>query len=61
MEAGDLPEFALYMPGMGGNLKLELQANGKSKQLTEADSIRTVYRPGAMVYTIKDALWAMGN
>ncbi len=49
------------MPGMGGNLKLELQANGKSKQLTEADSIRTVYRPGAMVYTIKDALLGNGE
>ena len=26
-EAGDLPEFALYLPGMGGNLKLGI---GKS-------------------------------
>src|SRR6478609_798587 len=24
VEAGDLPEFAMYMPGMGGNMKLGL-------------------------------------
>ena len=28
-EAGDLPEFALYMPGMGGNLKFGIIVNGK--------------------------------
>lgn len=31
VEAGDLPEFALYMPGMGGNLKFGLTTAGKSK------------------------------
>lgn len=61
VETGDLPEFALYMPGMGGNLKLELNVKGKTKLLTEADNIRAVYRPGAMVYTIKDSLLGKGE
>lgn len=58
VEAGDLPEFAMYMPGMGGNLKLGL-ANGKnSKWITEADKINTKYTPGTVEYAIKDALLA---
>src|SRR6185503_15330134 len=39
VEAGDLPEFALYMPGMGGNFKFGLIAGNKSKWLIEAQSI----------------------
>src|SRR5690606_34590440 len=45
VETGDLPEFALYMPGMGGNCKIGLLYKSQSKWLTEAESIRTVYRP----------------
>src|SRR5690606_7724601 len=26
VEAGDLPEFSMYMPGMGGNLRFGIQA-----------------------------------
>ncbi len=59
VEAGDLPEFAMYMPGMGGNFKLGI-ANGKnSKWITEADKINTKYTPGTVEYQIKDAL--LGN
>ena len=29
VEAGDLPEFAMYMPGMGGNLRFALM-NGNN-------------------------------
>ncbi|RAK70628.1 DUF4450 domain-containing protein [Hymenobacter edaphi] len=56
VEAGDLPEFALYLPGMGGNLKFGLVAGGRSKWLIEADSIEARYRPGTMRYRIQDAL-----
>ncbi|GAB3836124.1 DUF4450 domain-containing protein [Hymenobacter jeollabukensis] len=56
VEAGDLPEFALYLPGMGGNLKFGLVAGGRSKWLIEADSIEARYRPGTMLYRIQDAL-----
>lgn len=56
VEAGDLPEFSLYMPGLGGTMKLALITAGQSKWLTECSSIQTIYRPGAMVYKIKDPL-----
>src|SRR5665811_1943601 len=39
VEAGDLPEFALYMPGMGGNLRLGLIQGDSSKWLTNAKTI----------------------
>lgn len=60
-EAGDLPEFALYLPGMGGNLKFGLIRNGKSKWLIGADKIETRYRPGSMLYSVKDALLGQGE
>jgi hypothetical protein len=55
VEAGDLPEFALYMPGMGGNFRFALN----DKWLTAAQYIKTIYRPGSMLYEIKDPL--LGN
>lgn len=59
VEAGDLPEFAMYMPGMGGNFKLGLISGKNSKWLTAADKINTKYTPGTVEYQIKDAL--LGN
>ncbi|HEX7846847.1 MAG TPA: DUF4450 domain-containing protein [Chitinophagaceae bacterium] len=61
VEAGDLPEFAMYMPGMGGNLQFKLLKDGKTKWLVKADSIKTVYRAGSMIYEIKDALLGNGK
>ncbi|MEP6514514.1 MAG: DUF4450 domain-containing protein [Parafilimonas sp.] len=55
-EAGDLPEFAMYMPGMGGNLKFGIIANGKSKWLIDAQYIKAIYQAGSMLYGIKDDL-----
>ena len=59
-EAGDLPEFALYLPGMGGNIKMGIEIAGQAKWLTEADSIETRYLPGKMQYVIRDALCKKG-
>src|SRR5688572_25443698 len=42
VEAGDLPEFALYLPGMGGNLKLGLISGDKSIWLTKANNIKAI-------------------
>ncbi|WP_183559649.1 DUF4450 domain-containing protein [Mucilaginibacter sp. SP1R1] len=56
VEAGDLPEFALYLPGMGGNLKMGLINGDQSKWLINAGFIKARYRPGSMIYKIKDAL-----
>ncbi len=59
VETGDLPEFALYMPGMGGNFKLGISNGKNSKWITEADSIETRYAPGVMEYILRDAI--LGN
>lgn len=59
-EAGDLPEFALYMPGMGGNLKFGFIINGKSKWLIEAKNIKAIYRAGSMLYEVRDPLLQNG-
>ncbi len=55
-EAGDLPEFALYMPGMGGNLKFGFIVEGKSKWLIEVKNIKAIYRAGSMLYEVRDPL-----
>lgn len=56
VETGDLPEFAMYMPGMGGNLKFGLISGNHSKWITEADDIATRYTPGIMEYEVTDKL-----
>ena len=56
IEAGDLPEFALYLPGMGGNLKFALAKGDKAIWLIDAAEIETRYRPGSLIYTISDPL-----
>lgn len=61
VEAGDLPEFALYLPGMGGNLKFGLLAKGQSKWLIAATTITARYRPGMMRYDITDPLLGAGR
>ena len=61
VEAGDLPEFALYLPGMGGNLKFGLIAGEHSKWLINAQKIETRYRPGSMIYMIQDSLLSQGK
>jgi len=61
VETGDLPEFAMYMPGMGGNLKFGL-ANGKeNKWITETSKIETRYVSGTMQYEIQDPILGSGK
>src|SRR5436190_1409677 len=60
VEAGDLPEFALYMPGMGGNFKFGIIDGNKSKWLTDARNIKATYRPGSMLYEITDEMLRNG-
>ncbi len=61
VEAGDLPELALYMPGMGGNLSFGLIAGNESKWLNQAKKITARYRPGSMRYEIEDSLLGQGK
>ncbi|WP_163716219.1 DUF4450 domain-containing protein [Mangrovibacterium lignilyticum] len=58
VEAGDLPEFSLYMPRLGGTLRLGLQTSTSSKWLIECDHIEARYNSGSMRYKIKDELLA---
>ena len=61
VEAGDLPEFAMYMPGMGGNLKFGLSNATSSKWLIDAAKITARYRPGSMLYEIEDPILGKGK
>ncbi len=56
VDAGDKPEFSLYLPGRGGNLRLGIKTAQGVKWLNDADQIVARYQPGSMVYEIKDAL-----
>lgn len=61
IETGDRPEFALYMPGMGGNFKFGIGNHQQTKWLTQANKISARYRAGAMLYTIEDSLLGKGK
>ncbi len=56
IEAGDLPEFALYFPGIGGDLKLGIVTPQGTKWFNDFDTVETRYRPGSMLYRLKDHL-----
>ena len=60
VDAGDTPEFSLYLPGHGGNLKLGFIVGEQSKWAADADEVIARYRPGRMIYEIRDALLAKG-
>jgi len=60
VEAGDLPEFAMYLRGMGGHFKLGLVSGDSSRWLSGAEQIKARYRPGSMRYEITDPLLGDG-
>jgi hypothetical protein len=68
VDASDLPEFSLYLPGHGGNLKLGFIAAGAtnasgaaSKWAAIADEVVARYRPGRMIYELRDSLLGTGS
>ncbi len=61
VDAGDAPEFSLYLPGRGGNLRLGLRTGGKSLWLHQAHEVVARYRPGKMLYEIRDPLLGNGT
>jgi hypothetical protein len=61
VDAGDRPEFVLYLPGRGGNLRLGLRSATDTKWLHDAATIEARYRPGGMRYTIRDPLLGAGT
>ncbi len=56
VDGGDKPEFVLYLPGRGGNLRFGIRASGRAKWLHAAERIVTRYRPGELRYEIRDPL-----
>lgn len=61
VETGDKPEFALYMPGMGGNFKLGIERNGANIWLNDAKNVEARYRAGARIYQIADPILGSGT
>lgn len=61
IDGGDKPEFSLYLPGRGGNLRFGIQTAAGTKWLNDADEIVTRYRAGSMVYEIHDRLLGAGK
>ena len=61
VDAGDRPEFTLYLPGRGGNLRIGIEKGGTAKWLSEAQSIVTRYRAAEMIYEIHDPLLGAGT
>jgi hypothetical protein len=56
VDGGDRPEFILYLPGRGGNLRLGLKSGKSVKWLHDAKQIISRYRPGELIYDIRDPI-----
>jgi Domain of unknown function (DUF4450) len=54
IDCGDKPEFSIYTSGRGGNLRPGIKTRYGIKWLNDADEIVTRYRPGSMIYEIRD-------
>jgi len=61
IDGGDKPEFSLYLPGRGGNLRLGIKTPAGVKWLNAAQQIVTRYRPGSLLYAIRDPLLGDGE
>jgi hypothetical protein len=61
VDAGDRPEFSLYLPGRGGVLRLGVKTREGAKWLFDAGVVSARYRPGSMLYEIRDPLLGGGT
>jgi len=61
IDGGDKPEFSLYLPGRGGNWRFGIKTSAGIKWLNDAAQIIARYRPGSMVYQIRDPLLGDGK
>jgi hypothetical protein len=61
IDGGDKPEFSIYLPGRGGNLRLGIKTSAGIKWLNDAGKIVTRYRAGSLIYEIHDALLGDGG
>jgi len=60
VDGGDRPEFILYLPGRGGNLRLGVRSPAGAKWLHAAAHVVARYRPGQLLYEIRDPLLGDG-
>lgn len=58
VDGGDKPQFSFYCPGRGGNLRLGIRTSTATKWLDEAKGIITGYRPGSLLYEIRDGAFS---
>jgi len=56
VDGGDRPEFVMYLPGRGGNLRLGVHNGSESKWLFDLAQVTTRYRPGELLYEIRDPM-----
>ena len=56
IDGGDRPEFSLYLPGRGGNLRLGLHTPLGTQWLKDSAQIITRYRAGSLIYAVHDTL-----
>lgn len=61
VETSDVPEFAFYLPRMGGNLTFSVRVGEKVLPLNDAERIECRYRPGKRMYEITDPLLGGGS
>jgi len=61
VDGGDKPEFILYLPGRGGNLRLGVKTSSTQIWLKDASQIVTRYRPGELIYTVRDKAFGAGG
>ena len=61
VETSDVPEFAFYLPRMGGNLTFSVRVGEKELPLNDAERIECRYRPGKRIYHITDPLLGKGS
>ncbi len=54
VDAGDKPEFMMYLPGRGGNLRLGVHSGEHTFWLKDAAQVVTRYRPGELIYEVRD-------
>lgn len=61
LETADVPEFAFYLPRMGGNLSFSVSNGVEDLPLNNAKTIECRYRPGKRIYTISDPFLRNGT
>jgi hypothetical protein len=61
VDGGDKPEFVVYLPGRGGNLRLGIKTKALVKWLQDSDDIVARYRPGELVYSVRDKAIGTGS